>query len=241
MVGSTDSSTATAAKPAAKRTSHSCGGTSPRARLHICSPVAGRERSPSSPIARSCALVADGALGDLSPAQHAEGPTQLDQRLPAGLLRRAQAVALSPVVAWTFQTHPCVADLHDHQADRVGDRVVHVSGDAGPLAFGGPLLPPHLLTLEVGVRRRQLALLLGEASQHGPDQPRDQRDGHRQQRVADQVSVLAGVQDHAHPHDQPAHPAPARGPTGRVAGRRVGDQQDRQEVAHEERRVRDEE
>ena len=77
-------------------------------------------------------------------AQHPEDVTELLERLPAGLADQGGLLGGGRV----GQRHLQRPGVQDHQADPVGDHVVHLPGDAGPLLGPGPLGVEQLLPLQ---------------------------------------------------------------------------------------------
>ena len=91
--------------------------------------------------------------------QHAEQPPHLGQRLAAGALDLLGRGHRAPGVA--LQDPPRAAGLHDHDADAVGDDVVHLARDPPALLGGGA---QRLALVRLLRAHRLLVQLLGRAA-----------------------------------------------------------------------------
>ncbi|WUM14922.1 hypothetical protein OG598_00905 [Micromonospora sp. NBC_00330] len=153
-------------------------------------------------------------------AQQAEHAAQLHHGVPAGVGDRVER-RLGPVRRGAYRDRPGLG-LHDHEAHRVGQHVVHLPGDPGPLACGGPI--GLELALTFGPERPVLqccgAFLPGGA------EPTQHVRGEEDQEGVEVLADAVGVERHprGHPRERRGECPPALPATAECGDRVEGDQ-----------------
>ncbi len=159
-------------------------------------------------------VVVGGQAFGLGVAEHRQQPAHVAQSRGVGLLDRVEGPARSRGVG--VEGRAGSAGLEDGDGDGVGDDVVQLAGDPGPLLgdrAGGPLL---LLAAEALVLGVQLGLALAPQPQGQPGGPgsagEDQDEGDITE-VGLREPAFA-VDEDRHRQDQPAHTQPRLDPGG---------------------------